>query len=954
MDFKRIEQKWQKFWSSNKVFEPEIKKGKRPFYIQVAYPYPSGAMHIGHARTYTATDVAAKYKMLTGFNVLMPMGWHVSGTPVIAAVEALQKGNEKTIKIFHENARIPKEDFKYLTESPESFVDYMINKAKYGYKAGFKKLGLGIDWRRELKTIDPQYKRFIEWQYKTLASKGYIIKKAYPVRYCPQCKNPVGDHDLSEGEGLGIQEYTLLKFKLDENTYLIAATLRPETVFGQTNLWVRPDIEYAKVKVGAEQWIASKEFFDKYKEQVKDIEKVGTLNGSELVGRQVLAPGIERNIIVLPADFCDPATGTGIVTSVPSDAPIDYIALRELQQNQALAESFGLNYDLLTSIKPIPIIELEGYGNLSAVKICNDLGIKSQSDAEKLEEAKKTVYKLGFHKGIMNSNCNKYAGMQVNKAKELVKKELIEKNQAAIFYELEGKVVCRCGSQCVVRVLEDQWFVKYSDERWKEESKKTLSGMQIVPALFKINYEKVFEWLDDKPCTRSKGLGTNFPFQKELILEPLADSTIYMAYFTIANIIKQVPAEKLEPEVFDYIFLGKGRIAEISKKYGIKKSVLKEMHDSFKYWYPLAYNVSAIELIPNHMSFSIFQHTAIFPPNKRQKGTLNLGMVVLEGKKMSSSKGNVVLINDLCDSIGADFVRFFLMNIVEPWEELNWQQREIEKSFSKLNSFVELLFRNASKAKKGKIKGLNLPEKWFYNRINERINEYVQAMEKMEFRRALQCISFQLLKDFNWYEHRKNKYNKQLMYYFLSNWAVCIAPFMPHLAEELWQKLGNRSSIFFARIPKKLKTDQKISAAESIVANIVDDLNEIKKLAKIDKPKKIYIYVCSEWKRNLFGLLKEKLQIPDQSSAIRIAMSDESIKAKGQYAVNIIKKLLAKWSELREMVPVDEMKILAASKDFLSGLFECDVIVQLEDKVEYDPKSKAKDAMPFKPAIYIE
>ncbi|MBW1936436.1 MAG: class I tRNA ligase family protein, partial [Deltaproteobacteria bacterium] len=179
MDFKSMEEKWQKYWAEQKVFEPEIDKNKQAFYIQAAYPYPSGAMHIGHARTYTVSDIIAKYNMLKGKNVLMPMGWHVSGTPVIAAVEALQRGDEKTVKMFTERFHIPKEDLKYLTASPESFVEYMINKAKYGYKAGFKKLGLGIDWRRELKTIDEQYQRFIEWQYKKLYAKGYIRKGHY-------------------------------------------------------------------------------------------------------------------------------------------------------------------------------------------------------------------------------------------------------------------------------------------------------------------------------------------------------------------------------------------------------------------------------------------------------------------------------------------------------------------------------------------------------------------------------------------------------------------------------------------------------------------------------------------------------------------------------------------------------------------------------------------------------
>ena len=955
MEFSKIEEKCQKYWSSEHIFEPEIDRKKEPFYLQVAYPYPSGAMHIGHARTYTVADIVAKYNMLKGRNVLMPMGWHVSGTPVIAAVEALQHGNEKTIKVFHEKARIPKEDLKFLIAGPESFVDYMINKAKYGYKAGFKKLGLGIDWRRELKTIDPQYKRFIEWQYKKLYAKGYIIKKRYPVRYCPSCKNPVGDHDLSEGEGLGIQEFTLLKFKLSEGKFLVAATLRPETVFGQTNLWIRPDVEYLKIKVGKEEWIASKEFFEKYTNQNKDIEKIGTIKGSELIGKYVLAPGIERKIIVLPASFCDTATGTGIVTSVPSDAPIDYVALKDLQEDEKLMKTYGLDPEKIRSIKPIPIIDVPEYGELAAVKISEQLGIKNQADAEKLEEAKKIVYKLGFHKGIMNKNCGSYAGMPVNKAKELIKKLLLEKGEAAIFYELEGRIVCRCGAECIVRVLEDQWFVKYSDAKWKEESKKTLANMKIVHESFRAQYEKVFDWLEDKPCTRSKGLGTNFPWQKELVLEPLADSTIYMAYFTISHLIKKVPAEKLEEEVFDYIFLNKGDSKKIAKKYGIDAALLEEMRKSFDYWYPLAYNVSALELIPNHMSFSIFQHTAIFPPEKRQKGTLNLGMVVLEGRKMSSSKGNVVLINDLCDTLGADFVRFFLVNIVEPWEELNWQQREIEKIFTKLRNFVEAIFSIAENAKEtAELKSMDMAEKWFYNKLNERINEYNSAMENIELRRALQGISFQLMKDFAWYEKRKARESKAINYYFVKNWALCIAPFMPHIAEELWHKLGFNSSIFREKLPVNLKVDAKLNTGEELIAKVVEDINEIKRLANIQKPKKIVIYVASSWKWELLKLLKEKLSAPNASDAIKLAMGKPEFRTKGQEAVNVANKLCAHFTEFQKIDPIDEYGVLNEAKQFLSKQFECTIMIQKEEKVDYDPRKKAKDALPLKPAIYME
>ncbi len=980
IDFNALADKWQKRWSEKRIYEPEIEKKRKPFYIQVAYPYPSGAMHIGHARTYTVTDIVARYKRLRGFNSLMPMGWHVSGTPVIASVELIRAGDPQTIKKIVENFRIPERDLKQLG-TPEGFVDYFVNRAKTGYKAGFNALGLGIDWRRELTTMDKQYNKFIEWQYRKLYKKGYISKGKYPVRWCQKDRNAVGDHDLVEGEGTGIAEMTLLKFKLSDGRFLVAATLRPETVFGQTNLWIDAETDYAVAQIGKEKWIISSECAEKLDLQKKKAKITGMVKGAELIGKHAVAPGINRSIIILPASFCDPKIGTGIVTSVPSDAPADWIALRDLQQSKELCKRHGFDFSEISKIKPIPIIKTERLGELAAITVCEQLGIKSQSEHEKLEQAKKIVYREGFHLGTMGENCGKYAGMKVEKAKELVGKELIKKGQADVFYEMEGTATCRCGTRIVVALLEDQWFVKYGSQKWKREAKKTLSRMQTVPGLYRQQYEHVFDWLEDKPCTRSKGLGTKFPWDKTKIIEPLGDSTIYMAYFTISHIIKTIPAEKLNDAVFDYVLLGKGNAAAIAKKTKVPEERLREMRANFDYWYPLAFNTSAIELIPNHMSFSIFQHAAIFPPAKRQLGTLNLGMLVIEGQKMASSKGNVVLIEDISKRIGPDMVRFFLMNFNEPWQEVNWKQRDVEVGLRTVAAFTEWL---VEAAKKGDIAGeisektLSSAEKWVLNRLNRRSNAFGEAMDAFELRKALQEVPFGLIRDLKWFERRASAATAKGAPYAGSSQkgepepssqkaaverkiaetcALLLAPFMPHLCEEVWEALGNSAKGFVAEamLSGKAKVDEQLDAAESLVESVVADTLEIKKLIKMEKPKKIMLYVAPQWQwEALPALLSACSERPDFGTAMKAVMKHEKARSAGKAAEVFAKAVLKRLAEYRGAKRIDEFAALEGAKDFLARETGAEIIVQRADSAAYDPAGKAKNAMPLKPAIYVE
>ena len=221
-----VESKWRKRWAREGRYEADP-DDPDPTFITVPYPYPSGGMHLGHCRTYTVPDVYARYRRLQGDNVLFPIAWHVTGTPIIGAVERLKKGEEDQLSVLRDTYNVPEETLEDL-ETPMGYARYFIENH---YKKGMKQLGLSIDWRREFTTEDDRYSKFITWQYETLKERGLLEKGLHPVNYCINEQQPVTTHDLLEGEDAEFQEFTLIRFRQGETVFPMA-TLRPETVRG--------------------------------------------------------------------------------------------------------------------------------------------------------------------------------------------------------------------------------------------------------------------------------------------------------------------------------------------------------------------------------------------------------------------------------------------------------------------------------------------------------------------------------------------------------------------------------------------------------------------------------------------------------------------------------------------------------------------------------------------------
>src|SRR3990170_2401061 len=276
---KQIEEKWQAQWENAHVFEADPDPKKQKVLVTFPYPYMNGPLHVGHAFTATRVDAYARFKRMQVYNVLWSWAWHWTGQPLLGASQRVAKGDEEYIRVLREVDGVPEEDLRKFVD-PFYMAQYYTNEGRLAAK----RIGFSIDWRREFTTVMPAYQKFIEWQYLNLKEKGFVSKGTHPVVWCPKDRSPTGDHDRQVGEGVTPEEYILIKYELDEKTFLPAATFRPETIFGVTNMWINPDATYVDATVNGEKWVVSQEAVEKLREQERKVEIKRVFKGRELIG----------------------------------------------------------------------------------------------------------------------------------------------------------------------------------------------------------------------------------------------------------------------------------------------------------------------------------------------------------------------------------------------------------------------------------------------------------------------------------------------------------------------------------------------------------------------------------------------------------------------------------------------------------------------------------------------
>uniref|UniRef100_A0A7S0UUZ6 leucine--tRNA ligase n=1 Tax=Polytomella parva TaxID=51329 RepID=A0A7S0UUZ6_9CHLO len=936
-----IQAQVQQRWEDVKIFEANapIEKDDRPKYFgNFPYPYMNGLLHLGHAFSLSKLEFASAYNRLCGKNVLFPQAFHCTGMPIKACADKLDRELKKygCPPVFEvEEADVP-EAPKTAAAAPVDEVKadptkFSGKKSKAAAKQGagasqweilkksgideediplfrhsshwlnyfppramndIKAMGCGVDWRRSFITTDVNkyYDSFIQWQFLTLRKSGKVVKdKRYAV-FSPLDDQPCADHDRATGEGVGPQEYTLIKMEALElkgklaalagqgRVFLMAATLRPETMYGQTNCWILPEGKYGVFKGLKDELYVMTERSAlnlSYQELTPlrgQPEKVLDVTGQDLIGLPVRSPHCpHERVYVLPLLTILTNKGTGVVTSVPSDSPDDYTALQDLKNKPKLRAKYGVEDEWVLPFEVIPIIDIPELGDKAAVTVCEEMKIQSQNDTAKLAAAKDKVYKLGFNEGVLK--VGKHAGVRVSEAKPLVKAEMLEAGTALLYSEPEKSVMSRSGDECVV-ALTDQWYIIYGEEEWRKATEASLAQMETFNEDTRNSFKHCLGWLQQWACSRSFGLGTRLPWDPQYLIESLSDSTIYMAFYTIAHILQRgdmygnlegkygIKPEDMTPAVYDAIFLGKEYSSE-GEKGKVPQEAIAEMRREFEYWYPFDLRVSGKDLIQNHLTFALYNHTAIWAerPDLWPRAFRCNGHLLLNAEKMSKSTGNFKTLRDAIYEYGSDAMRWALADAGDGMDDANFETSianaailRLTKELAWIEETLAAVNNDSSSLRSGDELTL-MADKVFDNEINIAIAQAKAAYDRMLFREALKVAGYNLYNARDVYRQScgVDGMHGGLIKRFIEVQTKLLTPIIPHTAEHIWINLlkkagngeesssssnGNSFSILNSGFPQGAEPDYVMQRAAAYVEDLIPSLRKLIQKAETPIKKK--------------------------------------------------------------------------------------------------------------------
>ncbi|KIV97557.1 leucine-tRNA ligase [Exophiala mesophila] len=920
---------------------------------------------------------------------------------------------------------IPKEEIHKFSDA-NYWLEYFPPIAKND----LTEFGARIDWRRQFVTTDanPYYDAFVRWQMNRLHELNKILYgKRYTI-YSPKDGQPCMDHDRAKGEGVGPTEYTALKLKVkewseeasksvegkipkDANVYFVPATLRPETMYGQTCCFVGPKIKYGVFKVSEkEYYVVTKRaawnmafqgiFFDEsnFPRDQSELQPVIELPGSAFVGTLVDAPlsvHVE-GVRILPMETVSATKGTGVVTSVPSDSPDDYATVRELAKK---AEYYGIKKEW-AELEIIPIIDTPAYGNLAAKFLVEAKKIQSPKDTTLLAEAKDQAYKEGFYNGTLI--VGEFKGQPVQEAKDKVRNSLIKAGQAFPFADPSAEVISRSADECVVAYV-PQWFLNYgeNDKEWQQtvlQYVKDQNGLETYTQDTENAFVANLEWLNQWACARTYGLGSKLPWDPTFLVESLSDSTIYMSYYTIAHYLHgdrfgktpgllNIKPEQVTDEFWDYVFTRTSDGDNVSKSTGIPEADLATLRRSFEYWYPLDMRSSGKDLIPNHLTFFLYIHLALFPREYWPRSVRSNGHLLLNGEKMSKSTGNFLTLSQAVKKFGADATRIALADAGDGMEDANFEEKGANAAIMRMYTLKEWIEETLKSDNLRSTQGDILWDKLFEDEMNQLVHETYQHYSDTNYKLALKSglYDFQSARDF----YREacissgTPMSRPLILRYVELQSILVATIAPHWAEYMWlEVLHKDTSIQLARWPSNIpQADAALTATREYVKNTSSQITSSEaqaakrmakgKAASFDprKPKRITVFVASNypaWQDKYIDLVRDllaKSSLEDDKAVngqvAKLGKGPEVKKA--MPFVQALRKRIVVNGEAPESVferklLFDEESVLKEMKSGLQKTTGCKevVIVLVTDENRAGLPGVAETAIPGNPSFMFE
>ena len=739
-----IEPKWQKRWDDEKLFKVTEDAKKKKFYLLEMLPYPSGLIHMGHVRNYVIGDVAARYKMMQGYNVLHPMGWDAFGLPAENA--AIERGIQPA---------------KWTSDN----ISYM--------RGQLKKLGISYDWDREFATCDPSYYRWEQLIFIKMYEKGQAYKKTSLVNWCPGCQTVLANEQVENGfcwrcssqvsqetmsqwffkitdyaeellrdvdkltgwpervrimqrEWIGKSEGAFIDFQIDGSSEKIRIfTTRPDTLFGATFMSLaceHPLVKQLSRGTGHEK--AVNEFAERTAKIDRDARLAGAYEKDGVfTGANCINPVTGWKMPVYAANFVLMDYGTGAVMAVPTHDQRDY----------DFAKKYGL--PLKEVVSRFPLLCKEGKGEVDRDLLPHpDLPLTKGKELTEAYEGP----------GIL-IDSGQFTGMESEKAKIEIAKYLEKKG-------IGGPTI------------------NYKLKDW------CLSRQRYWGAPIPIIY---CEKCGTVPVPE-KDLPVVLPQDIELTGKGGSPLTKVESF---VNVLcpKCKGKAKRETDTMDTFVESSWYMFRYASPHFDKGPVDKKATD---YWLPVDQYIGGIEHAVGHLIYCRF-----FTKVMRDLGMMSLpepvvnlmtqGMVIKDGFKMSKSKGNIVTCDDMVSKYGEDTVRLFSLFAAPPEKDLDWNDQGIEgmhrfllRVWRFIDSWLEVPGRNEGDAELKRM-------------THKTIKKVTEDIERYHFNTAIAAV-MEFVNYLYGIGHEKTPRDA------IDSLIFVISPFAPHAAQELWALLGNK------------------------------------------------------------------------------------------------------------------------------------------------------------------